>query len=546
MSSAIKEQNFNNNNSRNRSSSSSSLLLNSAAKQSPQQAIGTATTTHGSLLFSSTSTAPSFTIMMNSEEEHNSSSSSRDDEKPTSGTLPTTSTTALGSNKFRVATLATTSGHQAIASPRGSLKVFSSWVNHQMRSTQWINDLARNFNMLVSANPSYNHEHEDDDDENSLLQENNQQQHNTNMKGFSNSFVHMLRPQNQQIYYSPDNHQNVDSNDLEDHNGLSSAQENEETSFVQSEGEDDEEMESTMIHNKSAKIERKSLLEKHHEYELPSGIILDHDESVMHIEKPAPSFRKNVLILFVFGALVTSLICYLPLNFLSDWIENNEDMTITLSLLLNGLYLAIVAFYLFILFYVLIYKLVYCKLLLTYVVTDKRLFICRGYYPLETLFQKLSSRMSWSILEREDPIMFWSMKDEIEHLYFTLDINDYTASNMSKADKDCVGSIYFGYSVDRVFLPFSVVTEITHAGFVSIPNVYFMLDKIILQCNKLGNYSVQRARLLNASDSELNPRVLEKKYALCGLPLMLCFKQSHCDRKLGKITNEELNVVNYV
>ncbi|KAF0984135.1 hypothetical protein FDP41_008050 [Naegleria fowleri] len=510
-----------------------------------------------------TSSAP----LMTSDEEQpqGHSTSHRVDEKPTiNGVASTTphplgnSATLNGSSSLRIANMVgATTTHQAIASPRGSLKVFSSWVNHQMRSTQWINDLARNFNLLV--NPNHHHrdddsnEHDDNDEHSLLRPQQTQTDHDHPQqqlhKGFSNSFMHMLRPQNQQIYYSPDNHQNVDSNHLEDQfaNGnISSAQENdEEPPFVPSEGEEDEE---SSINNtiSNVKIERKGLLGKHHHHALPSGITLDHDENVMHIEKPAPSFRKNVLILFVFGALVTSLICYLPLNFLSEWMEENENMTLTFTLLLNFLYFAIIACYLFILFYVLMYKLVYCKLLLTYVVTDKRLFICRGYYPLENLFQKLSSRMSWSILEREEPIMFWSMKDEIEHLYFTLDINDHTASNMSKADKDCVGSIYFGYSIDRVFLPFSVVTEIIHAGFVSIPNVYSMLDRIILQCNKLGNYSVQRARLLNASDSELNPRVFEKKYALCGLPLMFCFKQSHSGRKLGKITKEELNMVNYV
>jgi len=403
-----------------------------------------------------------------------------------------------------------------VASPRhqfGKLQVFSSWVNQQMQSQ--LNVFSRNLN-LMSYLKNKASEDETDQSHNATL---NSQQPSAGSPSNGrklDSFVNLLRPQKQQIFYAPAD--------------VTLEEEDEEISIVHEEDE---------LDNPSVAEQVTLIPSSIPELTVPSGIQLHEDETILHIESPASSFRKNVIILFIIGIIATAIVCYLPLRFYED-----EGETLKSFLIYRFVHFAVAIFFIFMIFYVLCYKLMYCKLLLTYVVTSKRLFICRGYYPLESFLQTQLSKLSSKILEREEPISFWSLKDEIEDIVFTLDIHSDKAT-LAKVDRNCVGSIYFGHRVERVFLPFSILTEIVNAGFVSIPNVYAMLDLIITQCQRVGNSSIQRARLINSSDdSALVPQVIEKRYALLGLPLSCCYdKPVGENRKLGKISPEDIHSI---
>ncbi|EFC48130.1 predicted protein [Naegleria gruberi] len=460
----------------------------------------------------SSSTSTAGTIFESNH--HNDTTSTIEEEE----LLPTTSSASTTIGKLSKSKSFIHASNQ----PLGRLKVFSSWVNKQMQSK--LNLFAKNFNALIKevVQPAEGGEGNNEGDNSSS---NNSVSTPRLESNFSNSFIHMLRPQNQQIYYSPD----LLNEDFEEGNLLSAS--------VSDINEEDDENSIEEYVNNNERRERRTLLNSSSAANIPKGITLDSSESIIHIETPASSFKKNVIIMFIFGVVVTSIACYVPIDYISHKIEDYDSSSYLIISAYLLLYYLFIILYLFLIIYAFTYKLLYCKLLLTYVVTTKRLFICRGYYAFESFIQKIGNNIGLSYFEREDPISSWSLKDDIEEIIFTLDFNN----NPAKIDANSVGSVYFGHRVERVFLPFSMVTEITNAGFVSIPNIYSMLDRIIVQCNRLGNSSIQKARLAPPTDQALIPRVIEKRYALCGLPIFYCLQQTQSGIKIGKISNEELH-----
>ncbi|KAL9655495.1 hypothetical protein ABK040_002163 [Willaertia magna] len=274
--------------------------------------------------------------------------------------------------------------------------------------------------------------------------------------------------------------------------------------------------------------------------EIPEGLSLLEDEEILKIEQPSSTYNKNVIIVFFFGIISISLCCFVPFYFLQNWRENDPFNTKNIAPK-TYLFLEIIIWfiYLSLLLYVCFYRLLYCKLLIKYIITTQRLIICKGYYPFEQFLTKIFQK-----LNDFNYLNSWSLKDEIEEIVFTLHKNNN--------NNNCtIGSIYFGHKIDKVYLPFSIITQIVNTGFISVSNVYELLDLIIKQCNRLGNNAIQHARLINQSDDPaLRPYIIEKSYALCGFSVFCCFKRNDEDddvvgysRRVGKISHEEFQAI---
>lgn len=263
------------------------------------------------------------------------------------------------------------------------------------------------------------------------------------------------------------------------------------------------------------------------------GLELRQGEKIILYQRPALLYMKNVLILFILAFLFFTFLLLFPIWYISFSLEGDNEFIDGEQQLSRNLFLTyiityiLVALYIFVVVYVLFYKLLYKRLMTRYILTNKRAIIARGFYPLERLLNRISKRDI-------NFITSWKYK-EIGELFFTLHNNE----SMNNSNSPTLGSVYFGYKVDRYILPFSTITYATSTGFLMVPDVYRVLDIMIHQCQQ-HHTAITSARLIKEQkDAAIRSYNISRAYgALCGINICWCCISQQVINT-GKISEEE-------